>query len=127
MNEMNAALKTRRLVVVELGREYPTTDRPRLQALSRKLLALLDERNLGTVAIDLSKSEEFGAGLLAVLVRAYRHAERQGHEMIFCGVRGTAAEIFALAKLDRVWAVFPSRATAMESLGVNRINRILPA
>jgi len=127
MKIMNAALKTRRLVVVELGREYPTTERTRLQGLSRKLLALLDERNLGTVAIDLSKTEEFGAGLLSVFVRAYRHAERQGHEMIFCGVRGTAAEIFALAKLDRVWSVYPSRNVAMERLGVNRISRILPA
>jgi anti-anti-sigma regulatory factor len=122
---MHAALKTRRLVVVELGRDYPTTDRTKLQALSRRLLALLDERNLGTVAIDLSKTEEFGAGLLSVLVRAYRHAERQGHEMVFCGVRGMAKEIFALAKLDRVWTFLPSRMAVMDRLGVDRISRIV--
>ena len=124
---MQTALKTSRLVVVELGREYPTTDRPRLQALSRKLLALLDERRLGTVAIDLSKTNEFGAGLLAVLARAYRHAERQGHEMVFCGVQGTAAEIFALARLDRVWKLFPSRQEVMNDLDVDRNSRIIPA
>ena len=123
---MNAALKTRRLVVVELGREYPTTDRTRLQALSRKLLALLDERRLGTVAIDLSKTQEFGAGLLSVLARAYRHAERQGHELVFCGVEGTAAEIFTLARLDRVWKIYPTRLAVMNDLDVDRISRIIP-
>jgi len=127
MNHMHAALKTRRLNVVELGREYSTTDREKLQAVSRKLLALLDERRLGTVAIDLSKTEEFGAGLLAVFARAYRHAERQGHELVFCGVRGTAAEIFKLARLDRAWSIYPSRHVLMDEMGVDRISRIVSA
>ena len=122
---MQAAVKTRRLVVVELGRSYPTTDRARLQTLSRRLLSLLDESRIGTVLIDLGRTDEFGAGLLSVLIRAFRHAERQGHEMIFCGVHGTSAEIFGLAKLDRAWHVFESRAEAMEELGAERINSLV--
>ena|SRR5688572_25631152 len=122
---MQAALKTRRLVVVELGREYPTTDRAKLQNLSRRLLTLLDERRVGTVMIDLGRTEEFGAGLLSVLIRAFRHAERQGHEVIFCGVHGMGAEIFSLAKLDQAWHVFGSRAEAMEEIGADRINSLV--
>jgi anti-anti-sigma regulatory factor len=124
---MQTLMKTRRLVVVELGREYATTDRVRLQNLSRKLLALLDEKRLGTVMIDLGRTEEFGAGLLSVLIRAFRHAERQGHEVIFCGVHGMGAEIFSISKLDQAWHVFRSRAEAMEELGFERANRVVAA
>ena len=122
---MQAIMKTRRLVVVELGREYPTTDRAKLQALSRRLLALLDENRIGTVLIDLGRTEEFGAGLLSVLIRAYRHAERQGHDLAFCGIHGMSEEIFALAKLDRVWTIFRSRSDAMEKLGATRVNSLV--
>ena len=125
--QMHATLKARRLVVVELGRAYPTTDRNRLQVLSRRLLALLDEPKLDVVAIDMSKTEEFGAGLLSVLARAQRHAERQGHEIAFCGLSTQAEEIFAMAKLDRVWTIYSTRAHAMDTVGVDRISRILAA
>jgi anti-anti-sigma factor len=119
---MNASLTAGRVIAVELGRSYPSVDRNRLQALSRRMLGILDERGLRTLLIDMSQTEDFGAGLIGVLARVIRHADIKGQEVVICGVNEEASKLFRMTRLDREWPIYESRAVALKERGNPRVN-----
>jgi anti-anti-sigma factor len=124
---MNASLKSGRTLAVELGSSYPSIDRSQLQALSRRLLSLLDERGLARLLVDMSRTEHFGAGLVGVLARAMRQAEANGQEVVICGADENALEIFRITRLDRRWPIYASKRNALRDLGNPRVSNTVAA
>ena len=114
---MKALLKAKPMVVLELTGEYPSTDRDRLHAFSRKLLAVLDERGIGTVVVDFGRVKSAGAGILGVLARAYRMAQVKRLDLMICGLSPATSPLFELTRLDRVWNIFADRRTAAMEAG----------
>ena len=99
---MLTTLTTSRLVLAELGRSYPSSDRNGLQQFARRLGQWLEDASVKAVVIDASRTEAAGASLLGVLVRAHRLAQSAGKEFLIAGASGQLLEILKLAKLQRV-------------------------
>ena len=119
---MNAAMvRTRRVLVAEMGRTYRSTDRDELCVLARKLSALVNSPDTAGVVVDLAGVEEFGAGLLGALVRLHAEAETLGKTVVLCGLSEHALTVLRLARLDTVWTLAPSRAEATAAVGPGRI------
>jgi anti-anti-sigma regulatory factor len=115
---MNAApLRTRRLLVAEMGRTYHSTDRDGLRALTRKLSGLVHDPDAAGVVVDLAGVEDFGAGLLGALVRLHAEAERLGKPVALCGLSAHARFVLRLTRLDAVWLLAPNRQAACAILG----------
>jgi anti-anti-sigma factor len=117
---MTTILQNGRLLVVEVSRSFPSTDRKGLHALSRRLLGLLEGHDVATVLVDLTNSEHFGAGLVGVLVRVAREAARNSQDIVLCGLSQHAMEVLRLTRLDRAWSIYPTLRAAMRELGANR-------
>ncbi|HVJ82165.1 MAG TPA: hypothetical protein VNC50_13950, partial [Planctomycetia bacterium] len=70
---MLTTLTTSRLVLAELGRSYPSSDRNGLQQFARRLGQWLEDASVKAVVIDASRTEAAGASLLG----ANQHAQER--------------------------------------------------
>jgi anti-anti-sigma factor len=67
--------------------------------------------------IDLAEVKYFGSVFLSFLLRCHVWAKKNGIEMVIAGVSDRIHELLHLTNLDTLWALYDTRAQALEALG----------
>ncbi len=86
------------------------------QAADLVLAPLRDDPPAGLV-IDLSQVQFFGSIFLSFLLRCYLLVKKHGSEVVVAGANDKVRELLHVTALDTLWAIYDSRAEAMEVLG----------
>ena len=85
--------------------------------LPRALERFLEWYERAFLRIDLSRVKYFGSVFLSLLLRWHTPMKKNGSEMVLAGVNDRIRELLRLTNLDTLWAIYDSRAEALESLG----------
>jgi len=81
------------------------------------VLGPLDEHRAPLVVFDLGHLQIFGSVFLALLLRCQKLIRSHGGEMVLCCVAPSARQLLHLTRVDTLWAIYPTRAEALEALG----------
>ena len=88
-----------------------------IQQAAQMVLAPLKADPPAGLVVDLSNVNYFGSVFLSFLLRCYTPLKMHGSEMVLAGVSKRIRELLRLTNLDTLWAIYDSRAEALESLG----------
>jgi anti-anti-sigma factor len=87
-----------------------------IEQASDLVLGPISRMETPLVIIDLSEVDYFGSVFLSLLLRTWKSVFQHGGTMVLCGVSKRARELLKLTALDTLWAIYDSRAEAMEVL-----------
>ena len=93
------------------GEFLDTQNSPRLNFELKRLL----ETRARTVIVDLTTVRIVDSSGLGALLAAARVASRSGGQLRVAGLQPTVQETFELARLTRIFAIFPTQAEALAS------------
>ncbi len=85
------------------------------QAAQLVLAPLRDDPPAGLV-IDLSRVNYFGSVFISFLLRCHMLVKKQGSEVVLAGASERIRELLHLTALDTLWAIYRTRAEALEAL-----------
>jgi anti-anti-sigma factor len=88
-----------------------------MQQAAEMVLAPLKEDPPAGVIIDLSQVKYFGSVFLSFLLKCHMLAKRRGSEVVLAGASERSRELLHLTALDTLWALYDSRAQALDALG----------
>ncbi len=74
------------------------------------------KRKEGKVLVDLTYVRHIDSSGLATLVEGLKMANRGGGRFAICGVENTVRDVFAIARLDGVFDIYPDQNQALSSL-----------
>ena len=66
--------------------------------------------------IDLSEVKFFGSAFLALLLRCHTAVKSRGGELVLSGPSKMARDLLKLTALDTLWAIYETRAEAIEAV-----------
>ena len=94
------------------------TDNTIEQAASLVLSPLKEDPPAGLI-IDLGRVNYFGSMFITFLMRCHLLMHKHGHpgELVLAGVSDRVRELLRMTNLDTLWALYDSRAEALEALG----------
>src|SRR3990172_8662650 len=81
------------------------------------VMAPLKRMEVPMVVFDLSDVSYFGSVFLALLLRCHKFVKSRGGELVLCGASKMAAELLRVTALDTLWAIYDTRADALEEVG----------
>lgn len=87
-----------------------------IQQAAQMVLAPLKEDPPAGIVIDLSKVSYFGSVFLSFLLRCHMLAKKHGCEVVLAGTSERTRELLHLTALDTLWALYATRAEAMDAL-----------
>lgn len=88
-----------------------------IQQAAQMVLAPLKEDPPAGIVIDLTQVSYFGSVFLSFLLRCHMLAKKHGSEVVLAGASERTKELLHLTALDTLWALYDSRAQALEALG----------
>src|SRR5712692_10926668 len=88
------------------------------QAAQMVLAPLRDDPPEGLV-FDLSRVDYVGSVFLSFLLRCHKRVKEHGSEVVVAGASSRARELLHMTALDTLWALYNSRAEALDALGVD--------
>lgn len=87
-----------------------------IQQAAQMVLAPLQQDPPAGLVVDLSQVQYFGSVFLSFLLRCHMLAKRQGSEIVLAGASDRSRELLHLTALDTLWALYDTRAEALEAL-----------
>jgi anti-anti-sigma factor len=69
------------------------------------------------IVVDLSQVSYFGSVFLSFLLRCHTLAKKHGSEIVLAGCSERTRELLHLTSLDTLWALYDTRAEALDALG----------
>src|SRR6516225_12380333 len=88
-----------------------------MQQAAEMVLAPLQDDPPGGLIIDLSQVKYFGSVFLSFLLRCHMLAKKHGSDVVLAGASERTRELLHLTALDTLWALYDTRAEAIEALG----------
>ena len=105
------------LAVITPSPEVESMSENLIQQAAQMVLAPLKADPPAGLVVDLSNVNYFGSVFLSFLLRCYTPLKMHGSEMVLAGVSKRIRELLRLTNLDTLWAIYDSRAEALDSLG----------
>lgn len=87
-----------------------------IQQAAHVVLAPLKKDPPAGLVIDLTQVNYFGSVFLSFLLRCHMLAKRHGTEVVLAGASERTRELLHLTALDTLWAIYDTRAQALEAL-----------
>ncbi len=87
-----------------------------IQQAAQMVLGPLREDPPAGLVIDLSQVNYFGSVFLSFLLRCHMLAKKHGSEVVLAGASERTRELLHLTALDTLWAIYDTRAEALEAL-----------
>ena len=78
-----------------------------LEALSRELEAVLQDKEYKKVLLDLHQVDLMSSGMVGVLVSFYRELAERNRRFVLCGVRPPVQKVFEITRLDQLFRIEP--------------------
>ena len=88
-----------------------------IQQAAQMVLAPLEADPPAGLVIDLTQVNYFGSVFISFLLRCHMRVKKHGSEMVLAGASGRIRELLHLTALDTLWALYDTRAEALEALG----------
>src|SRR5688572_25794248 len=88
-----------------------------IEQAAQFVLAPLRENPPSGLIVDLSRVNFFGSVFISFLLRCHLLIKKQGAELVLAGVSNRVRELLRLTSLDTLWALYASKAEALEALG----------
>src|SRR5256885_15234426 len=87
-----------------------------IQQAAQMVLAPLKQDPPAGLVIDLTQVNYFGSVFLSFLLRCHMLAKKHGSEVVLAGASERTRELLHLTALDTLWALYNTRAEAIEAL-----------
>jgi anti-anti-sigma factor len=87
-----------------------------IQQAAEIVLAPLRRDPPAGLVIDLSEVRYFGSVFLSFLLKCHTLIKRHGSEVVLAGASEPIRELLHLTALDTLWAIYDTRAEALQSL-----------
>lgn len=87
-----------------------------IQQAAQMVLAPLKEDPPAGLIIDLTHVDYFGSVFISFLLRCHMQVKKHGSEVVLAGSSDRIRELLHLTALDTLWALYATRAEAMEAL-----------
>ena len=88
-----------------------------IQQTAQIVLAPLRKDPPVGLVIDLSQVKFFGSVFISFLLRCHMLVKKHGSEVVLAGCSDRIRELLHLTALDTLWALYDTRAQALEALG----------
>lgn len=88
-----------------------------IQQAAQIVLAPLKQDPPAGLVIDLSQVNYFGSVFISFLLRCHMLVKKHGSEVALAGASPRIKELLHLTALDTLWAIYDTRAEALEALG----------
>ena len=83
---------------------------------AKMVLAPLKADPPAGLIFDLSRVDYFGSVFLSFLLRCHKRVKEHGSEVVVAGASPRARDLLHLTALDTLWALYDTRAEAIEAL-----------
>jgi anti-anti-sigma factor len=80
------------------------------------VMAPLKIQSSPMAVFDLSEVQYFGSAFLALLLRCHTAVKSRGGELVLSGPSKMARELLKLTALDTLWAIYATKAEALEAV-----------
>jgi len=87
-----------------------------IQQAAQLVLAPLKQDPPAGLVIDLSRVSYFGSVFISFLLRCHMLVKKHGSEVVLAGPSERVRELLHLTALDTLWALYDTRAQALEVL-----------
>jgi anti-sigma B factor antagonist len=87
-----------------------------MEQAAQMVLAPLKADPPAGLIFDLSKVDYVGSVFLSFLLRCHKRVKEHGSEVVVAGASPRARELLHMTALDTLWALYETRAEAMEAL-----------
>jgi anti-anti-sigma factor len=87
-----------------------------IEQTTQLVLKPVREQTVPLIVVDLTGVEYFGSVFLALLLRCHKLVKSRGGELVICGAKGSVRELLRITALDTLWAIYDTRAEALEAL-----------
>jgi len=87
-----------------------------IQQAAQMVLAPLKADPPAGLVIDLSRVSYFGSVFISFLLRCHMLVKKHGSEVVLAGASERVRELLHLTALDTLWALYDTRAEALEAL-----------
>jgi anti-sigma B factor antagonist len=104
------------IAVITPSPEVESMHETLIQQAAQMVLAPLKEDPPVGLVIDLSQVNYFGSVFLSFLLRCHILAKKHGTEVVLAGCSERTRELLHLTALDTLWALYKTRAEAIEAL-----------
>ncbi len=105
------------VAVITPSPELENMPEPLIEQAAQVVLAPLKENPPSGMIVDLSRVNFFGSVFISFLLRCHLVVKKQGAELVLAGVSDRVRELLRLTSLDTLWALYATRAEALEALG----------
>ncbi len=90
-----------------------------IQQAAEMVLAPLRQDPPAGLVIDLSQVKFFGSVFISFLLKCHMLVKKHGSEVVLAGASDRVRELLHLTALDTLWALYSTRAEAMEALAAS--------
>ncbi len=87
-----------------------------MEQAARLVLAPLQDSPPNGLIFDLSQVDYVGSVFLSFLLRCHKRVKEHGSEVVVAGASKRARELLHMTALDTLWAMYETRAEAIEAL-----------
>src|SRR6266567_9569559 len=88
-----------------------------MEQAAQMVLAPLRSEPPDGLIFDLSQVDYVGSVFLSFLLRCHKRVKEHGCEVVVAGASPRARELLHMTALDTLWALYNSRAEALDALG----------
>jgi anti-anti-sigma factor len=88
-----------------------------IEQAAKMVVNSLKEDPPAGIVVDLSQVSYFGSVFLSFLLRCHTLAKKHGSEIVLAGCSERTRELLHLTSLDTLWALYDTRAEALDALG----------
>lgn len=103
------------LIVVPRG-DCSSLEAAILEEELREILSQVSSSGVTGLVVDLEQAPYFGSTMLGGLIKLWRSMKLVHGRLVLCHVSPGELDVLSATRLDSVWAIFPTRAAAIEAL-----------
>ena len=104
------------IAVVVPSPEVESMQEVLIEQAAQMVVNSLKEDPPAGIVIDLSQIHYVGSVFVSFLLRCHMRAKQQGSEIVLAGTSDRTRELLRLTALDTLWALYETRAEAIEAL-----------
>ena len=87
-----------------------------LEEAADMMTELIEGHESPMLVIDLSEVPSCSSVFMSFLLRCHKSVKTRGGEMVLCAATKMMLELLSLTRLDTVWAVYQTRAEALDAV-----------
>jgi anti-sigma B factor antagonist len=88
-------------------------DEEQIQSLEKAFMPLIEQNTGIRLLIDFSNVQFLTSSVLGLLIRINRKVLQSDGQLQLCGIDGKIMDIFKITRLDKVFAIYPDRQSAL--------------